>query len=587
MTQNLSDSRTANVGANAICNSFDYYQTQFKAITSRARGRFENCDWHGMQADAAERLELYRQATDQIVDGINDLLGDRVTDEVIWMSMKAVYSGLIAERDDWELAETFFNSTTRRIFATVGVNPQIEFVDTDFDTPPTPSREPVYRSYARATSTADLIGNILSDYRLRTPYQDIERDLLLAAHEAEKGLRAMGIEGCIERAEMVKSIFYRGQGAYLVGRLYSGERLVPFVLALLNKNDGVSVDAVLLSEDEVSILFSFTRSYFHVEVERPYDLVQFLKSIMRLKRIAELYISIGYNKHGKTELYRHLLHHLDRSSDRFQIAAGERGMVMVVFTLPSYDLVFKIIKDQFGEPKRTSRRQVMQKYQLVFKHDRAGRLVDAQEFEHLKFERERFSEELLEELRHSAGSSVTIGDENVIINHLYTERRLTPLNIYVRGAEAEARYAAVVDYGNAIKDLARANIFPGDILLKNFGVTRHGRIVFYDYDELCLVTDCTFREMPRPANEEEELAQEPWFYIGDNDFFPEEFRTWLGLEKELREIFLDHHGDLFGVGFWENIQNRIRSGEIIHIYPYPQSKRLREHEVGSEERVPE
>jgi isocitrate dehydrogenase kinase/phosphatase len=574
LTQTFSDSRLANIGANAICNAFDYYQTQFKAITRRAEERFENRDWHGTQADAAERLELYKGATDQIVAEIRDLLEERVSDELIWVSMKAVYSGLIAERDDWELAETFFNSATRRIFATVGVDPQIEFVDTDFDTPPTQTREAVYRAYPHAASTDTLIENILRDFSLRADYQDLQRDVRLAAAEAEACLRTMGLGVRVERAEMIKSVFYRGQGAYLIGRLHAGERLIPLVLCLLNTDEGVVLDAVLMSEDEVSILFSFTRSYFHVEVERPYDLVHFLKSIMPYKRIAELYISVGYNKHGKTELYRDLLHHLAHSNDKFEVALGERGMVMLVFTLPSYDLVFKIIKDRFAEPKRTSRQQVMEKYQLVFKRDRAGRLVDAQEFEHLKFDRGRFSEELLDELRRAATSSVLIGEEYVIINHLYTERRLAPLNIYVHEAEEGARRAAVMDYGDAMKDLARANIFPGDILLKNFGVTRHGRVVFYDYDELCLLTDCTFRAMPQPTNEDEELAQEPWFYVGDNDFFPEEFRTWLGLDPGLRLVFHEHHADLFEVDFWANIQNRIKAGEIIHIYPYPQSKRL-------------
>jgi isocitrate dehydrogenase kinase/phosphatase len=584
LTQNLSDSRLANIGANAICNAFEYYQTQFKAITRRAEVRFENRDWHGMQADAAERLEIYKEVTDRIVAEIRDLLGERVNDELIWVSMKAVYSGLITERDDWELAETFFNSATRRIFATVGVDPRIEFVDTDFDTPPTQTRETVYRTYPHVTSTAALIENILRDSSLSAEYQDLPRDVRLAAAEAEDCLRTMGVVECIERAEMIKSVFYRGQGAYLIGRLYCGEHLIPLVLALLNTEMGVIVDAVLLTEDEVSILFSFTRSYFHVDVERPYDLVQFLKSIMPPKRIAELYISIGFNKHGKTELYRHLLHHLDHSNDEFEVALGERGMVMVVFTLPSYDLVFKIIKDRFGEPKKTNRQQVMQKYQLVFKRDRAGRLVDAQEFEHLKFDRRRFSEQLLDELRRSAASSVLIGEEHVIIQHLYTERRLTPLNIHVHEADAGARRAAVIDYGDAMKDLARANIFPGDILLKNFGVTRHGRVVFYDYDELCLLTDCTFRAMPQPTNEDEELAHEPWFFVGDNDFFPEEFRTWLGLDSELREVFLENHADLFGVEFWANIQNRIKAGEIIHIYPYPQSKRL--HQITADGHTP-
>ncbi len=574
MSANLTPSRLASIAANAICNAFDYYQTQFKAITRRAKAHFEHRDWHGMQSDAAERLDLYKGVTDQIVSEIRDLLGERRNDKLIWVSLKAVYSGLIAEREDWELAETFFNSVTRRLFTTVGVDPQIEFVDTDFDTPPTPTRDPVFRTYPRVASTAALIENILRDYRFGVDYQDLPRDTCLAAAEVEEFLRTLGAAECIERAEMIKSVFYRGQGAYLIGRLYCGRLLIPLVLSLLNSDEGVVLDAVLLTEAEVSILFSFTRSYFHVQVERPYDLIHFLKSMMPPKRIAELYISIGYNKHGKTELYRDLLHHLAHSSDRFEEALGERGMVMLVFTLPSYDVVFKIIKDHFGEPKKTSRDEVKNKYQLVFKHDRAGRLVDAQEFEHLQFDRNRFSGELLDELRRTAQSSVLIDSERVIIKHLYTERRLTPLNIYVREAAREAGRAAVIDYGDAVKDLARANIFPGDLLLKNFGVTRHGRVVFYDYDELCLLTDCRFRAMPQPRDEDEELAPEPWFFVDDDDFFPEEFRTWLGLDSALREVFMRYHADLFAVNFWADIQSRIKAGEIIHIFPYSQSKRL-------------
>lgn len=575
MTPSLSDSRLANLGALALRDGFDEYHNEFKAITRRAQQRFEQCDWRGMLADSAERLDVRNKILARVVAHIRALLGARVTDHAVWVGIKAVYSGLIADREDWEIAETFYNSVTRRIFATVGVNRQIEFVDTDFDHPPTPPRAPVFRSFPQASTTAALLERILGDFSFNVPYAHLSRDAQLVAAQIEKELRARGAPLLVTRAQIINDVFYRGRRAYIIGKLYSGAHVLPLVLALQNDGSGIYVDAVLLTEDDISIVFSFTRSYFFVRTDRPYDLVRFLHTLMPRKRIAELYISIGYHKHGKTELYRDLLRHLAQTDDQFEIAPGERGMVMLVFHLPAHETVFKIIKDRFDEPKQITREEVKAKYNLVFRHDRAGRLIDAQEFEHLAFERRRFAPELLEEMLTKAASTVHVDDNQVVIRHLYIERRLEPLNLYVRYADADAVRRAVIDYGRAIKDLAKANIFPGDVLLKNFGVTRHGRVVSYDYDELCLLTDLHFREMPKAQNDDQELAEEPWFYVGARDFFPEEFGKWLGLAPPLKQIFVQHHADLFETRFWTNIQARLRAGEIIDIVPYAESKRLR------------
>jgi len=314
-------------------------------------------------------------------------------------------------------------------------------------------------------------------------------------------------------------------------------------------------------------------------VRRPYDLVRFLRRLMPRKRIAELYISIGQNKHGKTELYRSLMSHLRDHDDRFVVAPGDTGMVMLVFTLTGFDVVFKVIRDRFAPPKTTTRGGVMERYRLVFKHDRVGRMIDAQEFEYLQFARERFSERLLRELLSEAGRTVGLEGGEVVLRHLYAERRVTPLNLYLRRADPAAARLAVIDYGTAIKELAAANIFPGDFLLKNFGVTRHGRVVFYDYDELCLLDDVRFRRMPPSRTPEEELAPEPWFDVADDDVFPEEFRRFLGLSGELRETFERHHADLFTVEFWRSYQDQHRRGELPDVFPYPQSRRL--HPPGS------
>jgi isocitrate dehydrogenase kinase/phosphatase len=583
MTGSPSASLAAPAAA-AIAAGFDRYEQAFREVTRRARRRFERRDWMGGQLDAAERLDLYRRVLDEVVAQIRALLGPALKDRELWAAMKAAYSPLGAARADVELAETFFNSVTRRIFATVGVDPAIEFVGSDFAElalQDPPGAEPVFRSYIAAAGLRTIVRTILNDFRFAVPCEDFERDVELVAGAIEVQLTEAWGDARHEAIELVRAPFYRNKAAYLIGRIRRDGRSLPLILPLLNGAQGVFADTVLLSEDEASIVFSFTRSYFHVEVERPGALVAFLKTLMPLKRLAELYIAIGYHKHGKTELYRDLLAHLARSDDCFEIARGEKGLVMVVFTMPTYDVAFKIIRDTFAHPKRTTRAAVMNRYQLVFRHDRAGRLVDAQEFEHLEFDRERFAPRLLDELLRVAAATVRVDGERVIVRHLYTERRVTPLNVYLREADPEAAREAVIDYGRAIKDLAASNIFPGDLLLKNFGVTRHGRVVFYDYDELCLLTECNFRALPQARHPDDELQSEPWFYVGPSDVFPEEFGRFLGLPEEQAAVFLERHGDLLGVEFWQEMQARHQAGEIVDLFPYPQRKRFRPQALGT------
>lgn len=568
----LSDSRLANVGATAIYEAFKTYGATFQAITQRAPKRFEQQDWHGRRADAEERLELYKTIIDQIVCEICSLLADRLCDKLVWASMKAVYSGLIAHRDEWELAETFFNSVTRRIFTTVGVDPQIEFVTTDYQSPPTPSRRKVYHSYKVSQPTAELCRQIIRHYHPTATFAHLEADCQLMAARIQETLAAQGVQ--MQRIDMVKSGFYRSHAAYLVGRIQAGGQMIPCVFCLLHNNEGIYVDSVLLTASSVSILFSFTRSYFHVTVDRPFDLVKFIRTLIPQKRVAEIYISLGYNKHGKTELYRDILRHLAQSDQQFQVAPGQKGMVMVVFSMADYDLVFKVIKDRFADPKKVTRQNVMQQYELVFRHDRAGRLVDAQSFEFLQFGRSRFDDALLSELLAVAERTIRVAEEAMIVGHAYVQRRVTPLDVYIRQAnEAKARLA-IVDYGQAIKDMAATNIFPGDMLLKNFGVTRHGRVVFYDYDELRPLTDCHFRRFPQAMTYEDELAAEPWFPIGEQDIFPEEFLRFMGLPPTLEHDFLAHHADLLDVAFWQTMQQRLQAGEYIHILPYSPAEQL-------------
>jgi isocitrate dehydrogenase kinase/phosphatase len=562
-------------GADIIRTGFDEHQRRFREITRRAPSRQEGRDWQGMQRDAVERLDLYEQQVSQGVRAVEAALGEQFHRKECWAQMKDLYADLVSGRVDAELAETFFNSITRRVFTTVGIDPTIEYDGTDFERLDARAEPPGYSTYAREGSTENLVRAILRDRALPVPYQDLDRDARLIAWAIETQRRVGLATAPIEAIDVLDPVFYRNKGAYLIGRIRGqGQRITPLVIALVYEEGRLVADAALLTEDEASIVFSFTRSSFHVDVEAPRSVIRFLKSIIPAKRVAELYIALGYHKHGKAELYRDLTKHLERSTDSFEIAPGDRGMVMVVFTLPSYDIVFKVIRDVFDYPKTTTRRQVLERYQLVFKHDRAGRLVDAQEFEYLAFPKHRFSEALLKELQESAAASLVVVDEHVILKHVYTERRVTPLNLYLWQADERPARDAVLDYGQSIRDLAATNIFPGDLLLKNFGVTRHGRVIFYDYDELCLLTDCNFREMPVARDLEEEMAAEPWYYVGPDDVFPEEFLTFMGLSAGMREAFVAAHGEVLTAEFWTRLQALHRSGEVVDIFPYRAARRL-------------
>ena len=570
----MSPDEDARAGAERLFAAWETYARAFAAITRRAPVRFSARDWRSGRADALERLELYRVTVDPAVQDLAQILGPGVEDKRVWTGMKAHFSTLVAGRRDAELLETFFNSASRRIFHTVGVDDRAEFVTPEPAPLPALPAGRFLASWSGRSGREAAVRSALNNFPFAAGWEDVGRDAALAAGRLDTVLtEAWGAPG-FDALDLLRPVFYRSKGAYLVGRVRKGDRQRPVVFALLNRTGRVVVDAVLCDEDEASIVFSFTRSYFHVDAEHPAALVAFLETLMPKKPVGELYTALGFNKHGKTELYRDLRRHLAASDDLFVEAPGTRGMVMLVFTLPSYDVVFKVIRDSFAPPKTASRRDVLDKYRLVFRHTRAGRLADVQEFEHLSFPVARFDPALLSALLKSASETVEVRGNEVVLRHLFTERRLTPLDLYLKDAPPAGARDAIVDFGEALRDLAKANIFPGDLLTKNFGLTRHGRVVFYDYDEIAFLTDVNFRELPAGADDDTE-GSEPSFYVGENDVFPEEFLTFMGLRGPAREGFLERHSDLLGVRFWLDTQRRERAGEIVDVFPYPAERRLR------------
>ncbi len=553
--------------AAAIFAAFEDYNREFRSITQRARRRFEEREWKLGARDAVERIELYDRRVEKCVAGLVGRMGRYIAEEAAWSAIRGLFAGMIADCPDREFYKTFFNSLTRKIFGTVGVNPAVEFIALDLeptlDAGSVPSRE-----YDAGAGLDPAIGGMLRGLPWSRLFRDLPGSAETVRREIAGFAAARGLAGPVQRIETLEPVFYRATRAFLVGRMTGPGWTLPLIVALKHDEDGVSVDAVMMSEYEVRPLFGFSRSYFHVDLAPVGAAVRFLRTIMPGKPTDELYTVLGRAKQGKTERYRALFRHLQHSSDHFTHAEGERGMVMIVFTLASLDIVFKVIRDRFAYPKTATREEVMDKYRFVFRHDRVGRLVDAQEYRRLRFPKARFEEELLEELLAEASLGCRTDGDDLIVEHCYMERRMKPLDVYLRQADGVAARRAIRDYGQAIRDLALSNVFPGDLLLKNFGVSRHGRVIFYDYDELCLVTECSFRDLPAPRDEEDEWRAEPWFYVAPNDVFPEQWLDFLGIKRELREEFLTHHAELLSAGYWRRLRAMHEAEQHMEIVPY-------------------
>jgi len=542
--------------ASGLRQRFDEYNAEFTDITRRAPKHFMARDWQSARTDAVRRIELYERHVSAAIDALRAELGDDIHDRERWVEIKRHFNAEIAGLPDSDFYRTFLNSITRDVFATVGVDEQIEFTVTATGraSGSVPIRvQPVGDSLQKAVS------ELLTDLPFAGLMPDVEALSRQICRELTPHFDSRRQSAAPQLVEVIDAPFYRGPTASIVGRMIGDGSITPFVIVFLHAADGLKIESVLLARSDISSLFGFTRSYFHVDLPVVSAAVSLLRTFMPGKPVDELYIILGRAKQGKTERYYALRRHLDQSFDVFVDAPGQRGLVMIVFTLPSHDLVFKVIRDRFGPPKNTTRAEVMEKYKWVFEHDRVGRLVDAQEYRQLRLPKARFMPALLEELLTQAGSVCRLEGDDLIVGHCYIERRLRPLDLFLRDADSTAAERALLDYGDALRELAGIDVFPGDLLLKNFGVTSQGKVVFYDYDEVSSLRECNFRELPTASCDEDEFSAEPWFFVGPNDVFPEQWLPFLGIPPELLESFRERHAELLGPHWWRSCQDQTRA----------------------------
>ncbi|WP_281645363.1 bifunctional isocitrate dehydrogenase kinase/phosphatase [Parendozoicomonas sp. Alg238-R29] len=565
--------------AKVILNGFRRHYQLFQNITASIKGHYISQNWPAISQSSADRISYYDSRVRESVNEVSELLGESKHDATLWNEVKQHYKRFLLFHPQAELAETFYNSVFCNLVHRQYYNNQFIFVETTLqDRIPVPV-DTEYRSYFPVEFNDGGIGEtvkkIIKDFHLNTEFADLERDITLLQKAFFDQAPLTHHQPYRMRFDILKSPFFRNKSAYIIGRVVSRTGIQPFIIPVLHHpKSGLFIDALLTDPRQLSILFGFARAYFMVETRAPSALVRFLKTLLPNKTLAELYSAVGFHKHGKTEFYRELLNHLKASDDQFIIAPGVKGMVMEVFTLPSFPYVFKVIKDKFAPSKNFGRDTVLERYQLVKQHDRIGRMADTHEYKDVVLPKHRFPEELIEQFQETIPGSFSIEGDTVVIKHLYIERRMTPLNIYLDKANPEETEEAIDEYGHALKEMIGVNIFPGDMLLKNFGVTNNRRVVFYDYDEVQYMTEMNFRKIPPPRCYEDEMAAEPWYSVAPNDVFPEELATFVTTLPNARKLLQQLHPDLLDAEYWKDIQKRVANGDFLDVFPYPDKQRF-------------
>lgn len=563
--------------AEIILTGFRKHFRLFQSVTARARQRFALADWQSYQQDSSERIQFYDSRVNETITLLRQQLPATCLNEPLWQQVKQHYLEYLLFHPQAELAETFYNSVFCRLFARKYFHNQNIFVESTLDKQHLPAPiSSVYQSYFPAQDgLKHCLHNIINAFGFVTPFIDLERDIRCLVRSFIEQSSHSSYPVHLMRLDILRNPFFRNKAAYLVGRVVSPQGQQPFIIPLLHDvGRGLYIDTLLTEQQQMSIIFGFSRAYFMVECPVPSALVHFLRELLPHKTLAELYAAIGLHKQGKTEFYRELLLHLTRSQDRFSAAPGIRGMVMMVFTLPSFPYVFKVIRDKFSDSKPFGRDTVKARYLLVKKHDRVGRMADTLEYSDVALPRNRFTPELIAELQHSIAGSMQIEDDLIVFKHLYIERRMVPLNLYLEQASTEQKSQIMDDYGLALKEMIAANIFPGDMLLKNFGVTRHNRVVFYDYDEVQYLLDVNFRALPKSSTFEDAINAEASCSAAPGDVFPEQIATFVTPQADIRHMLFAKHPQLLDAAFWRQKQAHIRQGIVEDIFPYPQTMRF-------------
>jgi len=561
------------LAARMILTAFDEFYAYSRAVPGKAKAAFEARNVATSVALSQRRLAYYTESIGELAGLLRQALPGLRNDPQLWSQIEETYMSLVEGRYEDDLATAFIHSTRRVMFADEWT--------------------PVAYSFGRAAHGAGPVRAILTDYRqVRGRLAAVIADILkrarfaapfrdLAGEAAQAALRIEADVGHdIERIEMLDGIFLRNRGAYLVGRMHvAGADTRPLALALENGRDGITIDAVLITEADLHNIFSSTLANFHVTQPRYHELCAFLHEIMPGRPLGLHYSTIGYNHLGKVAVMEELAREIGSNEHRFETAAGYRGSVAIGFTAAGSGYVLKVIRDrptsQYKWGEFPGIEAVIAKYRRVHEINRTGSMLDNMIFARIDLAAAWFDPDLLMELVTTASKTVSIDGDKVNFRHLIVQPKMVPLPLYLETASPEECLTAIDNLGQCIRNNASAGIFNRDLDARNYGVSRYGKVFLFDYDAIEPLADVKVRTNVGRIEGEETVPD--WFFEKGTIFLPEELEPGLMIEdRRLRAHFRQRHGDLLTTGYWTGMQRALARGWVPRLEVYPRATRLSE-----------
>ena len=569
------DDRT-DLAARWILAEFDAYYVESRSIPNFAKAAFERCDPATSLDLSLRRLSVYSISVHGLARRLRESLPSAAEDERFWERIEARYLTLIEGRYESDLAFAYIHSARRMMYE--GMWNPVEYTFLHHREPVT-ERSAAVRIDFPITPDLDLamlVDRILDVPSFEQPWRDRNGDVRAVADRLQTIFR--GDERQPVEIQMTDAGFFRNRGAYIVGRIvFDDASATPLILALLNHDAGIYVQAVLAGQADAHNLFSSTLANFHVTNSHYHELAAFLHSVMPTRRLGLHYSTIGFNHVGKVAVMNELREELAEHGEVFATAIGFRGSVAIGFAAPSSDYNLKVIRDipteQYKWGDFPGIRAVLDKYRRVHEIDRTGSMLDNIIYYNLELDPAWFEPELLAELLQDAAESVSLRDDAVILKHLIVQRRVRPLPVFFRNATPEEAREVIVNLGHCIKNNAAANVFNKDLDARNYGVSRYHKVYLFDYDALEPLTHVKVRSNADRFDGEDDVPD--WFYEDGVIFLPEEIETGFRIhDRGLRRLFRDVHGDLLTTGYWERMQGVLERGQVPSIRLYPEQRKL-------------
>lgn len=571
-----SEAEKAEALARIILGAFDDYYTRSRTIPWLAKQAFETRDWPRAVELSQERLAIYSISIHKVVPILKRSIHESDQNGGFWDKVEARFRALVASRYEADLALAYLASVRRRVHRDV-------WVPAAHERPRSAAARPdlLRRFETPGRMTRELVEAILAVPDIKAPFRDLAGD---AARVAERINQELGIDADrpLTRVEVVDAGFYRNRGAYIVGALevagHTGPQIGPLALALLHREGGVEVDAVILRETTLRHVFSSTLANFHVTVTAYHELVDYLYALMPTRPRGLHYSTVGYNHVGKLAVMEQITTGLAPGRATLDHAPGPRGSVAMALTTPALQYVLKVIRDKPTESYKWGRfegvESVLAKYRSVHELNRSGSMLDNIVYTNLSLPRAIFGAAVVEEMLADAGQSVSLHGDGVFFRHLIVQRKLVPVPLYLETCTRREAEMVVIRLGQCIRNNAATNVFNKDLDGRNYGVSSLRFVYLFDYDAVESLTDVKVRTNLDREEGEEDIPG--WFFEEGIIFLPEELEMHLRLpDRDLRRLFRAAHGELFTVDYWTRMQRWLREGRVPRVRTYPRATQLR------------